>query len=314
MNPKAMPQQNVGLEDETRIETHCYLCQQDLPDGPAIVSSKCGVNYHDDCARRAVKCPACGENLLEHFLNEEARRKIVKKDRLYTMLLFIIPFIIIEVFIGFWSMINHPSRWSILPWIGEAFLLDLLILIIGILIAIVIVYKFGYKPEKKAINTLVLEQKGATPGKPEEQLYTCGYGDRAKPFTFGDVSIPKKVAVQKEGIVRVVVDRLTMTPQGTYVWVNPRFLKLLKPNKNPQPSNPEELEQVWKASGRSKIMGEGAEEGAEGGAEEGEEKLCSTCAKPLEYIAEYDAWYCASCGKYEEKEGEESEEPPPPPA
>lgn len=308
MNEEAKIQDLGHVEDEARIETHCYLCQQELPDGPAIISSKCGVSYHDDCAKRVVSCPACGENLLEHFLNEEAKDRIVRKDRIYTMLIFLVPFVIIEIFIGIWSMVNHPSKWSIPPWFGEAFILDLVILIVGIIIALVMFSKLGYKPEKRAINAIVLAQKGPTPAKPEEQLYTCGYGDRARPFLFGDVSVPNKVGVQREGIVRVGVDRLSMTPEGTYVWVNPRFLKLLNPKTNPQPSSPEELEQVWKESGRTKfIPGEGAEAG--------EEKLCSTCGRPLEYIDEYKAWFCSSCGKYEEEAPEKAipeEELPPP--
>ena len=113
-------------EEETRTETHCYMCQQELPgDGP-IITSKCGVNFHEDCAKRVVKCPVCGENVLEHFLSEEAKKKMVKKDRLYTILIFAIPFAIIEVLIGIWSMMNHPSEWSIPPWMGQAFLVDVL--------------------------------------------------------------------------------------------------------------------------------------------------------------------------------------------
>jgi hypothetical protein len=250
-------------EEEARIETHCYLCQQELPEGPAIISSKCGVNYHDDCAKRVVNCPACGENLLEHFLNEDAKKKIVGRDRLFTILIFLIPFVIVELLIGIWSMVNHPSEWSIPPWFGVAFILDLVILIVGILIAIGIFLSFGYKPEKRAINAIVLAQKGSTPGRPEEQLYTCGYGDRARPLIFGDVSIPNKVGVQREGIVRIGVDRLTMTPQGNLVWINPRFLKLLNPKTNPQPSGPEELERVWKESGRTKMSEEEAMAGEE---------------------------------------------------
>jgi hypothetical protein len=250
-------------EEEARIETHCYLCQQELPEGPAIISSKCGVNFHDDCAKRVVHCPACGENLLEHFLNEDAKKKITGRERLFTILIFLIPFVIVEILIGVWSMVNHPSKWSIPPWFGEAFILDLVILIVGILVAIAIFSWFGYKPEKRAINAIVLAQKGPTPGRPEEQLYTCGYGDRARPFIFGDVSIPNKVGVQREGIVRVGVDRLSMTPQGTYVWINPRFLKLLSPKTNPQPSKPEELEKVWKESGRTRMSKEEVMEGEE---------------------------------------------------
>lgn len=243
-------------EDEARIETHCYLCQQELPEGPALISSKCGVNFHDECAKRAVKCPACGENLLEHFLNEKAKDKIKARDRLFTIILFVVPFVIIELLIAVWSIINHPSKWTIPPWFGEAFILDLIVLIVGIIIAVIIFAKLGYKPEKRAINALVITQKGPTPGEPEEQLYTCGYGDRARPFLLGDVSVPNKVGVQREGVVRVAVDRLVMTPDGTYVWINPRFQKLIPSSKNPQPSSPEEMEQVWKASGRSKLAGE----------------------------------------------------------
>ncbi len=305
MNAEAKIQGNPM--DETRIETHCYVCHGELPEGPAIVSSKCGVNYHEDCAKRVGRCPACGENLLEYFINEEAKKKMVFRDRIYTILLFLIPFVLIELLLGIWSMLNHPSKWSIPPWFGEAFIVDLIILIVGLLIALGIFYSFGYKPEKKAINTLVLAQKGPTPGKAEEQLYTCGYGERVSPFEFGDVSIPNKAGVQRESVIRVSVDRLTMTPEGTYVWANPRFQKLLNPNKNPQPSNPQELERVWKASGRTRIM-------PEEGAEAREEKLCSTCGKPLDYITEYDAYYCTSCGKYEEDTSQvgTTEEPPPP--
>jgi hypothetical protein len=248
--------QNVGqVEDEGRIETHCYLCQQELTEGETIVKSHCGVGYHDECAKRAVRCPACGENLLEHFLHEDAKAKIVKKDKLYTILFLLIPFVVIEILIALLSIMNHPSYLTMPPMFGEAFLLDLIVLIVGILVAIIIFAKLGYKPEKKAINALVIKQKGATPGKTDEQLYTCGYGDRAKPFLFGDVSIPNKVGVQRDNVVRVQLDRLSMTSEGTYVWLNPRFMKLLPAKNNPQPSNPEELEQVWKISGRTLISG-----------------------------------------------------------
>lgn len=257
-------QESMGEPEEpTRIESHCYLCQQELPEGPAIITSECGVNFHDDCAKRVVTCPACGENMLEQFLNEDAKKKIVARDRLFTILVFVIPFVLVELLIGIWSMMDHPSKWSIPPWFGEAFILDLLILILGILIALGIFLWFGYKYEKRVINAIVLAQKGQTPGRPEEQLYSAGYGDRARPLVFGDVSIPNKVGVQREGIVRVGVDRLTMTPKGTYVWLNPRFLKLLNPKTNPQPSSPEELERVWKASGRTIMSEEEAEAGEE---------------------------------------------------
>jgi hypothetical protein len=249
-------QDGAQVEDEGRIETHCYLCQQELPDGEAIVTSHCGVGYHDECAKRAVKCPACGENLLMNFLNEDAKGKIVKKDRLYTIMFLLIPFVVIEMLIALLSIMDHPSYLSMPPMFGEAFLLDLVVLIVAILIAMIIFAKLGYKPEKKAINALVIKQKGATPGVAEEQLYACGYGDRARPILFGDVSVPNKVGVQRDNVIRVQLDRLSITPEGTYVWLNPRFLKLLATKNNPQPSTPEEMEHVWKISGRTRIGGE----------------------------------------------------------
>jgi hypothetical protein len=242
--------------DEERIDTHCYLCQQELPDGEAIVTSNCGVGYHDECAKRAVKCPACGENLLMNFLNEDAKAQIVKRDKMYTIIFLMIPFVIVEFIIMMLSIADHPSYLSMPPMFGEAFLVDLIVLIVAILVAVIIFAKLGYKYEKKAINAIVLKQKGATPGVAEEQLYACGYGDRARPFLFGDVSIPNKVGVQRDNVVRVQVDRLSMTPEGSYVWLNPRFLKMIPAKNNPQPSNPEELEKVWKLSGRTKIAGE----------------------------------------------------------
>ena len=284
------------VEEETRTETHCYMCQQELPgDGP-IITSKCGVNFHEDCAKRVVKCPVCGENVLEHFLSEEAKKKMVKKDRLYTILIFAIPFAIIEVLIGIWSMMNHPSEWSIPPWMGQAFLVDVLILIAGIIVAVLIIKLFGYKPDWKTVNVVVVAQKGMQPGTPAgEQVYGCGYSSAeggALPIVIGDVVIPDKLGVQKENIITVGVDRLTKTPQGTFLWANPRFLKLLKPKDTPRPSTPEELEQLWMMSGRTKIP---AEEGAD------EERFCITCNEPLEYIEAYDAWYCTPCGKYQEQ-------------
>ena len=255
-NGQSDVQTDVQAEDEGRIETHCYLCQQELPEGDTIVTSHCGVGYHDECAKRAVKCPACGENLLMNFLNEDAKGKIVKKDRLYTIMFLLIPFVVIEMLIALLSIMDHPSFLSMPPMFGEAFLLDLVVLIVGILIAVIIFAKLGYKPEKKAINALVIKQRGATPGVAEEQLYACGYGDRARPFLFGDVSIPNKVGVQRDNVIRVQLDRLSMTPEGTYVWLNPRFLKLLPAKNNPQPSSPEDLEHVWKISGRTRIGGE----------------------------------------------------------
>jgi hypothetical protein len=296
----------VQPEDEGRIDTHCYLCQQELPDGEAIVVSKCGVGYHDDCAKRAVKCPACGENLLEHFLNEETKDNIAKKDRMYTILFFVIPFAVLEILIGIWSIVNHPSAWSIPAWMDAGFIIDFIVLILGILIALVIFAKLGYKHKKRSVNALVLAQRGATPGVAEEQLYACGYGDRANPFLLGDVSIPNKVGVQRDNVVRVGVDRLSMTQNDTYVWLNPRFLKLLPAKNNPQPSSPEEFEQVWKLSGRTKIMG--GDEGVEGE----EVKSCVSCSSPMEYVNEYDAWYCSACGKYDEEA--EADLPPPPDA
>jgi DNA-directed RNA polymerase subunit RPC12/RpoP len=303
-------EQPIEQPEEGRIETHCYLCQQELIEGEAMVGSNCGVGYHEECAKRAVKCPACGENLLEQFLNEETRDGIVKKDRLYTMLLILIPFVLVEILIAILSIVNHPSWLTMPPMFGEAFLLDLVVLLVGIIVAVMIYAKLGYKPEKKAINALVLRQKGANPSKADEQIYTCGYGDRARPILFGDVSIPNKVGVQRDNVVRVQVDRLSMTDDGAYIWLNPRFLKLLPAKNNPQPSNPEELEQVWKISGRTTVAGEGKP--AE------EEKICATCGKPMEYINEYDAWYCSSCGKYDEDTQQQDlpppdGEPPPPP-
>jgi hypothetical protein len=64
----------------------------------------------------------------------------------------------------------------------------------------------------------------------------------------------------------------------------------MKPEKAPQPSDAEALEKVWISSGRAKIMPEG---GAEG-------RTCVTCDGPLQYVDEYESWYCTACGKYEE--------------
>ncbi len=304
-NQKIMPDTQGISQDDAKIESHCYLCQEELPDGLPIISSKCGVYYHEDCAKRSVTCPACGENLLEHFLTQEAKKSIAKKDKIYTVLMFLIPFVLVELLIAVWSIMNHPSKWSILPWFGEAFILDLIILIVGIIIAVLIFSKFGYKLEKKTINALVLAQKGPNPQEPNEQLYTCGYGDRIKPNLLGDISIPNKAGVQRDNVVLASVDRLTKTKEDMYVWLNPQFVKVLPAKDNPQPSTPEELERVWKASGKTK-MAPGKE-----AAKAGEEKKCVSCGKPLEYISEYDAWYCSSCGKYDEDY--EGEEPPPPP-
>jgi predicted RNA-binding Zn-ribbon protein involved in translation (DUF1610 family) len=304
-SPQAQPPATKTSQDDAKIESHCYLCQEGLPDGLPIIGSKCGVYYHEDCAKRSVTCPACGENLLEHFLTHEAKKNIAKKDKIYTVLMFLIPFVLVELLIAVWSIMNHPSKWSILPWFGEAFILDLIILIVGIIIAVLIFSKFGYKLERKMVNAVVLAQKGQNPQKPDEQLYTCGYGDRASPNLFGDVSIPNKAGVQRENIIKVSVDRLTQTSEGTYVWLNPLFMKVLPAKDNPQPSTPEELESVWKASGKTKMAP------GKGVAKEGEQKNCVSCGKPLEYISEYDAWYCSSCGKYDEDY--EGEEPPPPP-
>jgi predicted RNA-binding Zn-ribbon protein involved in translation (DUF1610 family) len=249
-----------------------------------------------------VRCPVCGENLLESFLKEEARGKMVFKDRLYTILIFLVPFVIIELLIGIWSMMNHPGQWSIPPWVGMAFFIDLIILIIGILIAIVIIASIGYKPEKRAINAFVLEQKSQSSTTAGERLYSAGYGggrtlgECADVYELGDVSIPDKAGVQRGSVIKVGVDRLTKTPQDSYLWVNPMFMKVLPSNKNPQPSTLEEMDAIWKASGRTMI----------GLENEKDEKLCSSCEKPLEYITEYDAWYCTSCGKYDE-ENEEDE-------
>jgi hypothetical protein len=242
-----------------------------------------------------VKCPVCGENVLEQFLSEDAKKRLVKKDRLYTILIFAIPFAIIEVLIGIWSMMNHPSEWSIPPWMGQAFLVDVLILIIGIIVAVLIIKMFGYKPDWKTVNVVVVSQKGSQPGTPaEEQVYGCGYRGmeaEAQNIVIGDVAIPTKLGVQKDNIITVGVDRLTKTPQETYLWVNPRFMSLAKAKDTPRSSTPEELEQLWMMSGRTRIPAE----------EEGEERFCSTCNGPLEYIAAYDAWYCTPCGKYQEQ-------------
>ncbi len=286
-------------EEETRTETHCYMCQQELPEDGPIITSKCGVNFHEDCAKRVVKCPVCGENMLEHFLSEHAKKRMVKKDKLYTILIFAIPFAIIEVLIGIWSMMNHPSEWSIPPWMGQAFIVDVLILIVGIIVAVLIIKMLGYKPDWKTVNVVVVAQKGMQPGTPAgEQVYGCGYGgaeggmDTAQAFVIGDVVIPDKLGAKKENIITVGVDRLTKTPQGTFLWVNPRFLKLLKPKDTPRPSTPEELEQLWMMSGRTKIPGE---------EDASEERFCVTCNEPLEYIEAYEAWYCTPCGKYQEQ-------------
>jgi hypothetical protein len=288
-------------EEEARTETHCYICQQELPANGPIVTSKCGVNFHEDCAKRVVKCPVCGENVLEQFLSEDAKKRMVKKDRLYTILIFAIPFAIIEVLIGIWSMMNHPSEWSIPPWMGQAFIVDILILIIGIIVAGLIIKMFGYKPDWKTVSVVVVSQKGMQPGTPAgEQVYGCGYRGMeagAQTMVIGDVTIPDKLGVKKDDIITVGVDRLTKTPQDTFLWVNPRFISPSKAKDTPRSSTPEELEQLWMMSGRTRIPAE----------EEGEERFCSTCNGPLEYIAAYDAWYCTPCGKYQEKTGEEPE-------
>ncbi len=293
MNDKAkIGEKGSGSMDEARIETHCHLCRGELPKGQTIISSKCGVNYHDECAMRVMRCPACAENLLEHFVTEEAKKKMVIKDRIFTILIFALPFVVIEVLIGLWSMWSHPSDWSIPPWFGKAFGVDLILLIVGLLLGWGIFHWFGYKPEKRTIKVFVTTRKGATPGKAEEDLYTCGYGDRVRPFEFGDVSITRKLGVQRDNIIEVRVDRLIMTPKGTYTWVNPRFLKLLPSKINPKPSNPEELERVWRESGRTGVIPEKVEDV--------EERQCPTCGGPLDFVSDYNAWYCTSCGKYDE--------------
>ncbi len=221
-------------------------------------------------------------------------KKMVLKDRIFTILLFALPFVIIELLIGFWSMWNHPGEWSIAPWLGKALLVNLVLLIVAILLGLMIIRRFGYKPEKRAISAFVTVRKGQTPGKTDEELYTCGYGERVSPFELGDVSIPTKLGVQRDNVVHIRVDRLIMTPEGAYNWVNPRFLKLLPAKDNPKASNPEELERVWKESGRASIVSEDEE------APEADKRLCPTCSKPLDFISEYNAWYCTSCGKYDE--------------
>ncbi|UCF08208.1 MAG: E3 ubiquitin protein ligase [Thermoplasmata archaeon] len=291
--------------EETRIDTHCYVCQQELPAPGPVISSPCGVNYHEECAKRVARCPVCGENLLEHFLSEDAQKRMIFKDKLYTILIFAIPFAIIEILIGVWSLLNHPSAWSIPPWLGFAFIIDLTILIVGIIVAVLIIKWLGYKQQWKTLNALVIAQKGPTPGIADEQLYTCGYGggegrlECADAFILGDVSIPVKLGVQRENIVKIGVDRLTKTPEDTFLWVNPRFIRLLKPKEEPRPSTPQELEKVWLMSGRTKIMPKEEKKEEEVPPEE-EEKRCSTCGSELDFIAEYDAWYCTSCGKYQE--------------
>ena len=114
----ASPTEDGQLAEEVKIETNCHICGGELPEGPAIVSSKCGVNFHEDCAKRVARCPACGENLLEHLLCEEAKEKMILKDRIFTILIFALPFIVIELLIGIWSLMNHPSKWSVPPWLG----------------------------------------------------------------------------------------------------------------------------------------------------------------------------------------------------
>jgi hypothetical protein len=210
------------------------------------------------------------------------------------MALLALPFLIIELLIAFFSMmgdVEGPLAMSSSEPFVFAFFLDIIVLAIGIIVGLVVLAKFGYKPEYRTLNAIALDSKGPTPGVVGETLFTCGYGAKENPLIFGDVSVPAKAAVARGNIVQVYVDRLIMRPDTTYAWLNPVFVKKLKPEKAPQPSDAEALEKVWISSGRAKIM-------PEGGAQE--VRNCATCGGPLQYVDEYGSWYCTACGKYEE--------------
>lgn len=289
MNEEAAPMEDI------KIDTHCYVCHGKFIEGPAVITSKCGVSFHESCAKKVVSCPACSENLLEHFLTQKAKKKLVRKDRVFTMLLLALPFLIIELLIALFSMMgDEEGFWAMTlsePF-SFAFILDLIVLAIGIIIGLLVLAKFGYKPEYRTLNAIAIDAKGPTPGVANEQMFTCGYGTKENPIPFGDVSIQSKHAVARGNIVQVHVDRLVIRPDSTYTWVNPLFIKKLKPEKNPQSSDAETLEKIWKSSGRAKIMPE--EEALE-------ERNCVTCEGPLQYVDQYKAWYCTACGKYEDQ-------------
>ena len=174
----------------------------------------------------------------------------------------------------------------------------------GISIALGIFFWFGYKPERRTLRALILSQRGPALEKEGETLYSCGYGEPRAPKELGEVNISNKAQIGLHSVVNVRIDRLTLNEEGNYVWVNPKYLKVLDPKKNPTPSSPEELEGIWRESGRVMILPEKEEE------QEEEENPCPKCGLPLEYSPELEDYYCAFCEIYKDEESPPEDLPP----
>jgi hypothetical protein len=89
------------------------------------------------------------------------------------------------------------------------------------------------------------------------------------------------------------------------------LIGLMRPMKMPfsgRPKQPADLVEGMLISGEAVIPEPLPEEGAAPTA--AEERTCSTCNGKLEFIQEYNAWYCDNCKKYPD----EDEDLPPPPS
>ena len=88
------------------------------------------------------------------------------------------------------------------------------------------------------------------------------------------------------------------------------LIGLLRPMKMPfsgRPKQPADLVEGMAISGEAVIPEDLPPEEAAGAPEE--ERTCMTCNGKLEFIKEYNAWYCETCKKYPD----EDEDTPPPP-
>jgi hypothetical protein len=96
------------------------------------------------------------------------------------------------------------------------------------------------------------------------------------------------------------------------------LIGLLRPMKMPfsgRPKQPADLIEGMVITGEAVIPEPLPEEGA-APAEGAEERTCPTCNGKLEFIKEYDAWYCETCKKYPDEDEDlpppDDEEPPAP--
>ncbi|MFQ6060042.1 MAG: hypothetical protein ACE5KV_01935 [Thermoplasmata archaeon] len=109
----------------------CPICQAEITGEQARAECDwCGVEFHDQCESRAQTCPKCGRYL------PSAKLKALSKDRKYTSMLVVVPFVIIEAVIALISWLTHPSSLSVPDlenWFSIGLLANTLLLVVALL-------------------------------------------------------------------------------------------------------------------------------------------------------------------------------------